>query len=127
MVGRMKTLVVAVMLLSAAPASAQILDRAVDLANGAALVAHAADLATTTYCLGARTCTEANAILAPHVESPRTFFAIKLGTALASYAVKTRTKRDHPKLTLVFAAAETVAFALVARHNRQVHQRAAGR
>lgn len=103
-----------------------LLDRAIDLANGAALVAHASDLATTTHCLAARTCTEANAVLAPHVESPRTFFAIKMGTALASYYVKTRTKREHPRLTLAFAAAETVAFFLVAHHNHQIHQRAKG-
>ena len=100
------------------------LDRAINLANGAALVAHSADLATTVNCLAAKTCTEANPLLVPHVQSPVTFFALKMGVALGSYVVKTKTKRAHPKLTLAFAIAETVAFSLIAAHNAKVHREA---
>jgi hypothetical protein len=115
----MKPLIL-VFVLVAAPVSAQspLLERAVDLANGAALVAHAADLATTVRCTTAGTCAEANAILRPFAggddPSQVAFFTIKMGTALASYAVKAR--------TLTLAIAETVAFALVANHNRRIHE-----
>jgi hypothetical protein len=121
------TAALVIVLLSAATVNAQerpILDRAVDLANGAALVAHSADLATTVNCLAAKTCTEANPLLLPHVSNPKTFFALKMGVALASYAVKTKTKRSQPKWTLAFAVAETVAFSWIAHHNAKVHREA---
>jgi hypothetical protein len=114
-----------ILLLSAVPVNAQILERAIDLSNGAALVAHSADLATTTFCLASETCVESNPLLLPHIKSPKTFFAIKMGTALTSYYIKSRTKRDHPKLTLLFGIGETVAFSLIAAHNNRVHERAA--
>jgi Domain of unknown function (DUF5658) len=104
-----------------------ILDRAIDIANGSAVVAHAADLSTTTLCLAAKTCVEANPLLVPHLSSPARFFAVKTGVALGSYIVKTHTKRDHPKLTLAFAVAENVALFWIAKHNYDVHQRARGR
>lgn len=113
-----------IILACASPIYAQspILDRAVDLANGSALVAHSADLASTTYCLAAKTCQEANPLLLPHVKSPVRFFALKMGVALGSYVVKTKTKRTHPKLTLAFALAENVGFFWIAHRNYQVHK-----
>lgn len=123
-------LLLGVFLCLPAAVSAQILDRAIDLANGAALVAHAADLSTTVRCSTAGTCTEANPILRPFAggddPSQVKFFAVKMGTALASYYVKTRTKRRHPTWTLVLATAETVTFFAIAHHNRSIHNRAKG-
>ena len=104
-----------------------ILDRAIDIANGSAIVAHAADFSTTTRCLVANTCVEANPVLVPHGWSPPRFFALKMGVALGSYVVKVHTKRDHPKLTLAFAVAENVALFWIAKHNYDVHQRTRGR
>jgi hypothetical protein len=125
-----RALLVAVLLILPAPASAQILDRALDLANGAALVAHAADYGSTVRCTTAGTCTEANPILRPFAggDSPSQikYFAIKWSAAFASYAVKTQTRRRYPTWTLVFAAAETATFFAIAHHNRQTHNRAKG-
>lgn len=122
----MRTILVALFVLFTSPALAQetILQRAVDIANGAALVAHSADLVTTSVCLISETCTESNPLLLPHITSPKTFFAIKMGTALTSYYIKSRTKRNNPRLTLLFGITETVAFSLIASHNHSVHRRA---
>jgi hypothetical protein len=87
-------------------------------------VAHSADLATTTQCLTAKTCLESNPLLLPHIKSPKTFFAIKMGTALTSYYIKSRTKRDNPRLTLILGIGETVAFSLIAAHNNKIHNEA---
>jgi hypothetical protein len=113
-------------LLLASPASAQspMLDRAVDLANGSAIVAHAADLTSTTFCLAALTCKEANPLLVPHVSSPVKFFALKMGVAMGSYAVKSFTKKRYPWQTLAFAVAENVAFFWIAARNADVHRKA---
>lgn len=123
-----RALIVVLLLILPGPVDAQILDRAIDLANGAALVAHTADLASTVRCSTAGTCVEANPILRPFAggddPSQVKFFAVKMGTALASYYIKTQTKPRHPWLTLALASAETVTFALIARHNRQIHTRA---
>lgn len=129
----MRKILFCVALLLAAPTSAaaqerpSLLERAVEIASGSAIVAHTADLTTTTYCLAAHTCVEANPILAPHVKSPAKFFAMKMGVALGSYAVKQFTRRRYPKQTLAFAIAENVAFFWIAKHNYDVHQLAKGR
>ena len=104
-----------------------ILDRAIDIANGSAIVAHAADFTTTTMCLTEKTCTEANPLLVPHGSSPRAFFALKMGVAFGSYVLKEKSKRQHPKQTLAFAVAENVALLWIAKHNYDVHRRARGR
>jgi hypothetical protein len=104
-----------------------ILDRAINIANASAIVAHAADFTTTTMCLTAKTCAEANPVLVPHGSSPRAFFALKTGAALGSYALKETLKRRHPKQTLAFAVAENVALLWIAKHNYDVHRRAPGR
>lgn len=101
-----------------------ILDRAIDLANGSALVAHSADLSSTLWCLSAKTCLESNPVLLPHVKSPKVYFSLKMGVALGSYVAKVKTKHAHPKWTLAFAVAENVAFFWIAHRNYQVHQRA---
>jgi Domain of unknown function (DUF5658) len=104
-----------------------ILDRAIAIANGSAVVAHVADVSTTMRCLTAKTCIEANPLLVSHVSSPPAFVALKMGVAFSSYVVKAHTKRDHPKLTLAFAVAENVALFWIAKHNYDVHQRARDR
>jgi len=104
-----------------------ILDRAIDIANRSAIVAHAVDYSTTTACLAEKTCVEANPLLVPHGSSPRAFFALKMGVAFGSYVLKEQSKRHHPKQTLAFAIAENVALFWIAKHNYDVHQRARGR
>jgi hypothetical protein len=100
-----------------------ILDRAIDIANSSAIVAHAADATTTTMCLAGTACVEANPLVSRLGSSPATFVALKAGVAFGSYLVKTKTKRDHPKQTLIFAIAENVALFWIAKHNYDVHQR----
>ena len=104
-----------------------ILDRAIDIANSSAIVAHAADFSTTTMCLTEKTCVESNPLVVRAGPSPITFVVLKMGVALGSYVVKTKTKRNHPKQTLAFAIAENVAIFWIAKHNYDVHQRARGR
>jgi lysozyme family protein len=113
--------------LMAVPAQAQerpILDTALTLANGSAIVAHAADLTSTVFCLGALTCKEANPLLAPHVADPVKFFTLKMGVALGSYAIKQVTRKRYPGQTLAFAIAENVAFFWIAKRNYDIHRRA---
>ena len=107
----------------AAQERSPILDRAIDSATSSAIVAHAADVSTTTMCLTGKTCVESNPFVLRFGSSPLPFFALKMGTAFGSYVVKTKTKRDHPKLTLAFAVAENVALFWIAKHNYDVHQR----
>lgn len=120
-------LLIPFLLALASPASAQP-SWLVDGANGAALVAHSADLASTIRCTVGETCQEANAILRPFVggpdPKPQAFFALKMGTAFGSFLLKTRLKADHPRWVVGVSVAETVAFFAIAAHNNRVHERA---
>ncbi len=99
-----------------------------DITNGAALVAHAADYGTTVRCTTAGTCSEGNKIVAPfvHGDSPSQakYFAAKWGTAFGSFLVKNWLKKEHPVWAVVAGAAETTAFAFIAKHNYDVHRKA---
>ena len=123
-------LITAVFILTATIAHAQspALERSADLANGVALVAHAADYASTVRCTTAGTCREGNRWVAPFVHGDRPdqarYFAAKWGTALASYYVKTRLKKAHPVWTIVAAGAESAAFFYIAKRNGDIHERA---
>lgn len=111
--------------------SGQILERAVEITNGVALAAHAADGMSTVRCTVAATCQEANPWIRPFVggadPKPVAFYAVKMGTAFGSYVVKNWLKRDHPTWTLVLGVAESAAFFGIAAHNNAVHERALAR
>jgi hypothetical protein len=110
----------------AAPVHAQPPDWLLDGANATAIVAHAADAFSTGRCTAFGTCVERNKLLHPYVSGPdpkpKAFFAIKMGTAAASWFLKDRLKRKAPWWVLVFAGVESAAFFAVAAHN----DRAAG-
>ena len=86
---------------------------------GAAMVAHGADLATTMYCRGARTCAEANPALRWLQDDPVAFAAVKMGLAAGTSYALLRLHRSHPRIVTVMAVAQVGAFSYVAWRNRR--------
>lgn len=70
------------------------------------MVAHGADMASTMYCAGARTCREANPMFAPFINTPMAAGAWKMALASGSAYFKLRLHRQHPRVVFWWAAAE---------------------
>lgn len=71
------------------------------LAIGGVMVLHGADIATTMYCRGARTCYEANWLLRPFQDDPVVFAAVKMGVAVGITYALLRLHEQHPRAVLV--------------------------
>lgn len=84
------------------------------------MAAHGADLYTTGYCIGARTCREVNPVFAPLADKPVAFGALKMSTAaLTSWALLHHHKA-HPRLVFWTAVAGTIGISAVAVHNARI-------
>lgn len=116
--------VFAFLLFVAAPISAQ--DRIFHVSRIALLAGTGADLATTSYCLGARTCRELNPLLAP-IRHPIALGATKMGIAGAQLLLVAKVHQTHPKLaTALNLASASLYFWVAARntsHDRRILSR----
>lgn len=121
--GRSALIVAALVLLSVAPVSAQDAergpsDRALRISFAAAIAAHTADITTTAYCLGQRTCHEVNPALRWAERKPvalgLTKGAIAAGLQLIPYHLA---KRGHRKAAFWVNVAQTCAFTSIAVRN----------
>jgi hypothetical protein len=105
----------------AAPASAQS-ERPLHIAVASYMTLQGADLAVTSYMLGARTAREVNPILAPFSHTPVAFGAIKMGMATATSYGILRLQRQHPKLAFVLAVVGSGVYVGVVYHNARLLQ-----
>ena len=114
---RIITATVMIAAMFAAPAYAQS-DRVLRVSFAAAVTAHGADIATSCYCLGAKTCHELNPALRWAEDKPLAFGAAKMGiatgTLLASAALA---RRGHRKTALIVNIAQAVVFTSIALRN----------
>lgn len=115
---------VAMVLLWAAPASAQS-TRVWRITTASAITAHGLDLGTSMYCMGAQTCHEANRGLAWAQDQPMLFSTVKMGTAaglqLLSWKLHQwkRGSRWYKDPAVWFNLTQTGVFAAIARRNTQ--------
>lgn len=123
----MKALLLAALLLWPAQAQAQGADGwSTHVALGAFMTLQGIDLAETMYLSGARQVREVNPILAPFMDRPIVFGAVKMGVATATSALLLRMHKQHPRRAFVLAALGAGVYAGVVAHNARV-LRAAGR
>jgi hypothetical protein len=88
-------------------------------AIAASIVAHGADLSTTSWALGKAgdRYHEANPVMKPFAGDPTTLAVAKMGSALAvNYALLKLHKR-RPKTILAIAVTQSIAIAYVAHRN----------
>jgi hypothetical protein len=114
----MKPLILtALVLLCARPAAA---DTALRVSFVTAIAAHTADITTTAYCLGARTCREVNPVMRWAERRPVALGLTKGALAGALQLVPyTLQKRGHRRAALWFNIGQTLAFTAVAVRNSQ--------
>lgn len=116
----MRAALCVLLLLWAAPASAQTFDRIYTASEWAVLAGHSMDIASTQRCLGSGRCRELNPWLA-RVESPVGFTAAKFGLAAAQLIVTRRMKAaGHPKWAAVTNYAIAAGFVGLAMRNQSV-------
>lgn len=83
------------------------------------IIAHAADISTTMYCRGARTCSEANPALRWLQDQPIAFAAAKMTVAVGMNYALLRLHKRHPKLTLALALAQVGGYGYISYRNAQ--------
>lgn len=83
-----------------------------------AVAAHGADLSSTSYCLGARTCVETNPWLGHFTTQPATFGAAKMG--IAGIGLWATSKIPNRRLATVVNFAVTGVFTSVAIRNARI-------
>lgn len=111
--------------LSALPAEAQS-NRALRASFVAAVAAHTADITTTAYCLGARTCREANPALRWAESRPVALGLTKGAMAGALQLIPYHLqKRGHRKAAFWFNVGQAVGFTALAIRNAR-HGRHSG-
>lgn len=81
------------------------------------VAAEGADLSTTMYCAGAKTCREANPVFAPFVRRPVAAGAFKMGTAAIAAWLLLHEHERHPRLTFWIATIGAAGFSAIATHN----------
>ena len=113
-----RVLVVFCMVVGLAPtASAE--GRIYSLSLATAITAHGADLATTTYCLGAHTCREGNPFLEPFSRNPLAFGVVKMGgAALQLWAIS---RIENKKVATIANFVVTGVFTGIAIRNARLH------
>ena len=117
MKSRMLALAVLLLLPSPARADEQSVFRA---SLVAAIAAHGSDLATTEYCLGAKTCHETNPFLL-RFDNPIAFGAVKMGSAgLALWVTAKVHDAHHERIALLMNMVTTVGLGMVAAHNARI-------
>lgn len=107
MIGRTAAALVVVLLLVAAPASAQIRWKQINWTNvaiGAFAISQATDLATTEFCIGRGSCEEANPLFRPFQNRPIAMGVAKGAGAVFVGDVLLRQRQAHPKRTALIAA-----------------------
>lgn len=92
----------------------------VHLAVTAFMAAHGADLYTTGYCIGARTCREVNPVFVPLADRPVVFGALKMGTAALTSWVLLRSHKQHPRLVFWLATVGAAGVSAAAVHNARI-------
>lgn len=95
------------------------------IALGSFMTLSGADLSETMFCLGARTCLEANPVFLPFTHSPLAAGAVKMSLASAVSAALLRLHRDHPARAFWISAGLNGFYAWVVIHNAQVIRSAA--
>jgi hypothetical protein len=124
----MKTigLALVVVVVVSAPARAQIDAQRwpLHLAVGSYMSLNGADLAVTSYLLGARQAREVNPLLAPFSSQPVAFGAFKMGlAAFTSYGIL-RLEKSRPRLAFILAGLGTGLYAGVVYHNARLYRQA---
>ena len=123
----MKALLLTLLVLWPAAAQAQGADGwPTHVAIGAYMTLQGIDNSVTMYLVGARLAREVNPILAPFMNRPIAFGAVKMGTAAATSYLLLRMHRKHPKRAFWLAAAGSGLYLGVVVHNARA-LRAAGR
>lgn len=98
---------------------------ALHVSVGCSMLTSALDYGVTMHCLGARTCTEANQLLAPFSNNPIAFGSIKMGTAVGVNYMLLRFHERKPKTTLIFSLASCLGYGYItARNHATLRQRA---
>lgn len=118
----MRFVLVAALVLVAAPAAAQDApvpsDRALRISFAAAITAHGLDVTTTAWCRAQGTCREANPALRWAADRPLTLGLAKMGTAAAMQLVPYHlARRGHLKAAFWFNVAQTCVFTSIAIRN----------
>jgi hypothetical protein len=106
-------------LILAAPVSAQTDERLTHAAIAGYMVAAQIDIAGTSYCLGKGTCREANPLFKPLVESRGVVpaMAVKAATHTAIAGLLLTKHKKHPRAVFWFAVALMSAQIAVDVHN----------
>ena len=110
---------VAVVLVSAAPLSAQ--DRAFTVSEWAVLGAHALDASATQRCVGSGRCRELNPYLA-RFDQPVAFTGAKVGLAWVQLWAVRKIRPTHPRLATVANYAIALGFGALAFRNERIGQ-----
>src|SRR4051812_42325749 len=76
------------------------------VALAAAATAQAADLSTTSYCLGQGTCHELNPVLRPFEHQPLMFGVVKTGMFVGLDLLTWKFHKDHPRIAALIWTAE---------------------
>ncbi len=116
----MRVVLMITCLLWAAPVFAQS-DRAFRLSFVGAIAAHTADITTTAYCLGQRTCHEVNPALKWAEHRPLALGLTKGATAGAMQLIPYwLDKKGHRRWAFVINVAQTVGFTALAIRNARL-------
>ena len=86
------------------------------------MIAHGADLSTTSWALGksGSQFKEANPLLRPFADDPVKLAIAKMGSATAANYILLKLHKNHPKLVLTIGIAQTIAIGFVAHRNAQL-------
>jgi hypothetical protein len=107
-------------LMLAATASAQSSPHALRASMVAAIAAQGADLSTTAYCLGAKTCHELNPALAWAQDKPIALGFAKMGIAAGLQVLTWKLSKTHPRAAFWGNVAQCVVFSGIAVRNARL-------
>lgn len=114
-----RAVLILALLLWAAPASAQTVDRIYTASEWSVLIGHSLDAAATQRCVGAGTCRELNPWLGRY-QSPVAFTLAKSAVAVGQLWATRRLRRSHPKWAAVTNYVIAGAFVGLALRNQAV-------
>ena len=103
-------------------AHADVNDKLLNVSLGAFMAAEGADLSTTMYCIGNKTCRESNPIFAPFTTKPILAGSVKMGlSSFFAYAL-IKLHKQHPKLALTLSLIGTGVETWVSVHNSRLNK-----
>lgn len=102
--------------------SAHAEDRLYRLSLASAVAAHGADLATTEFCLGQRTCRETNPWLLKFSTQPAVFGASKMAVASLGLWATSKLHPAHPRWAQFLNWTVSGAYTAIAIRNTRVGQ-----